>query len=214
LLRGDGFKYSWQLVWKHLGYHDDMRRRFFAQYENRQLSYEEWCRSCAFYFRERGLERSHFAAIASEIRPTRKIHEALRMLRYEGISVGVISGGIDTLLESVLPDHAELFDFVYINEFEYDGDGRFVGIRPTKYDFERKVQALEIEVASRDATLENAIFVGEGGNDRFVIEELNRRGTGLTIAYPARSTEVEIAADRVIEEDDLTLVSEMIIREL
>lgn len=212
LLRGTEFRYSWQLVWQYLGYNDELRRRLFRAYEAGEISYEDWCQRCLFYFQQRKLRHDDFFEIAKRVKTTQQLRDALLMLRHEGMATGVISGGIDTLLEIIIPDYPDLFDFVYINQFGYSQSGLLQTITPTQYDFKGKIVALKHECESRGASLHNGVFVGEGKNDAHIIKEMREQGIGLTIAYPPNATDVEIWADEAISQDNLTLVAEAIIR--
>jgi HAD superfamily phosphoserine phosphatase-like hydrolase len=213
IIQGPGFRYSWQLVWQFLGYDDAIRRKLYAKHAAGEITYDRWCEECLFYFRERRLKKEHFLEIARDVRTTGHMREALRLLKHEGIATGIISGGIDTLLETVIPDHQDLFEFVYINRFKYS-NGMLVGIEPTPFDFEGKINALEIEAERRGATLQEAVFVGEGKNDAPVVEVMRQRGTGLAIAYPVHAEEVETRAHEVVEVDDLRRVANVILKRL
>jgi hypothetical protein len=50
---------------------------------------------------------------------------------------------IDVFLQEKIPDYAELFDYVFINKFQFDQQGLFTGIATTKYDFEGKFMELK-----------------------------------------------------------------------
>jgi hypothetical protein len=133
------------------------------------------------------------------------------MLRRAGISVGVISGGIDSVLKTVIPDWQDLFNFVYINKFVYSSSGSLVGIKPTSFDFDRKLYALQIETKKRGLNLSAAAFVGEGPNDAYVMKELSIGHRGFSIAYPANDLEVELNALIEVDVDDFTKVAESIL---
>jgi phosphoserine phosphatase len=210
IIRGP-FKYSWQLVWKYLGYDDALRRELFRNYKLGQLSYSAWCAECLAYFQARNLRESDFVTICAELRPTRNLVTGIGMLRRAGVSVGVISGGIDSVLKTVIPDWQDLFNFVYINKFVYNSSGSLVGIKPTSFDFDRKLYALQIETKKRGLSLSAAAFVGEGPNDAYVMKELSIGHRGLSIAYPANDLEVELNALIEVDVDDFTKVAESIL---
>lgn len=213
LLRGPGFKYSWQLIWHYLGYEDGVRRRLFARYLSQEISYEEWCKECLFFFRQAQLNRDAFPSIARRLTITRNLERAIDLLRHEGLAVGIVSGGVDAVLGAAIPDYTDFFDFVYINRFIFDERGRLADVLPTPYDFARKAIALRLECERRHASLRNGVFVGEGQNDGYAIAEIRGQG-GLTVAYPPNSAEVELGADLTVWEDDLMLVASAILARL
>jgi len=65
LLRG--FEYSWQEVWRHLGYDDGIRRDAMRLYLRNEISYAEWCGYCLGHFKQAGLRREDFATVTSSV---------------------------------------------------------------------------------------------------------------------------------------------------
>lgn len=211
LLRGRSFKYSWQLVWKHLGYDDAIRVRYFEKYLDNEIDYETWCDECAFHFKQAGLTRGDFLEMARQVRLVKNLGPSIALLKHHRLSVGILSGGIDTLLEVKLPNYRDLFDFVHVNRFLYHEDGRLADVLPTPYDFEGKIRGLEAECEARGVGLGAAVFVGEGRNDEDVIIEMKRRREGLAVAFPPNARDVEVRAHESIGGNDLRRVAECII---
>jgi hypothetical protein len=52
VLRGERYKYSWKLVWQHLGYEDHVRQQLRRRYEKeKSITYREWCDRAAEHVR-------------------------------------------------------------------------------------------------------------------------------------------------------------------
>lgn len=213
LLRGPGFRYSWHSIWRYLDYDDGIRRRLFQSYLQGELSYEEWCSQCLYYFRMARLSRRDLVEIGLSLRPVENLEIGIEILKHEGFRVGIISGGVDSVLEAVIPKYCDIFDFVHINHFGFDDAGYLAHIRPTPFDFEGKVVALRRECERLGSTLRSGVFVGEGENDRHVCEAL-RLQDGLAIACPPNCRDVELAADVTIWDDDLQAVAKAIVSRL
>lgn len=187
LLRGrngyEDFRYSWQLVWSHLGFNDAERKRYYQEYLDRTITYQRWCDITRDLFQERNLQERHFVDIAKKVRLTRNCRPAMRIMKSRGLKLILVSGGIDSFLRAAFPDHHEYFDHVYINKFHYNHDGIIDAIETTQYDFEGKFDAIEHIRRKYNISYAECVFVGEGRNDIYAATELNRRG-GLTIGYP------------------------------
>jgi len=160
--------------------------------------YQEWCEHDYRHFRARGLRRQDFTAITSTIHPTKNLDKALQILRSEGFILAIISGGIDTFLYEKIPNANQLFDYICINRLKYDDQSIISGIEPTPFDFEGKAVALEAICKQHNATLEEAVFVGEGYNDAAAATK-----AGLSIAYPPHGQVIPAASRVEVAEDDL-----------
>jgi HAD superfamily phosphoserine phosphatase-like hydrolase len=211
LFRGDGFVFSWDLLWSGLGFarrtQDGLKRKYLrasrapASKADRIRAYEAWCDEAVEKFRAAGLTRARLREMSRAIRLTANGREALRLLRDAGVTTALVSGGIDTFLEDVFPDYREYFDFVFINELTFDRGGLLDGVLPTAYDFEGKFEALKRVCARVGCTTDEAVFVGDQINDRDVL-----LSAGLGIAYPAQELVVTDAATALIAGDDLLKV--------
>lgn len=178
------FRYSWQLVWSHLGFDDSVRKSYYQKYIDNEISYHEWCNITRDIFREKGLHESNFREMAKKVRLTKNCKETIRILRHHNVMTVIVSGGIDTFLGAVFPDYREYFDYVFINKFQYDAKGIIENIATTTYDFSNKFDAIEFIRQKYDLSYKECVFVGEGRNDIYAARELAKHG-GLSIGYPS-----------------------------
>jgi HAD superfamily phosphoserine phosphatase-like hydrolase len=201
-----GLKFSWTLVWEHLGYSPDISRAGMLRYLHGQTSYAEWCSWAVRMFRAKGLKREHFKDIVKGLTLTRNLREGLKTLKADGFTLALISGGVDAVLYEMIPDANALFDHVFINRLKFEANGLVSCVDATPYDFDGKADALRQICAERGYSVAQAVFVGEGFNDGHVCAI-----AGLSIAYPPRAYETEAASHVLIEEDDLLKVVERVI---
>ncbi len=178
-----------------------MRKYLIGQY-----TYRQWCEWAVEMYRIRSLKKSDFSTIAEELSLTHNFRPAIGKLREKGYAIGLLSGGIDTLLYEMVPDADTLFDRIYINRLDFDDEGIVCGVRTTDFDFDGKVDGLKQLASEYDASLGQTVFVGEGFNDSAVTA-----AAGLGIAYPPHDFGTEAASDVQIGEDDLTTVVEAIL---
>jgi phosphoserine phosphatase len=176
------------------------------RYRRHETTYQEWCDWCWKNFRSRNLKRQQFPEIVKGITVTKSLREAIVTLKADGFITAIISGGMDVFLEELIPDADQLFDHIFVNKIKFDQEGIISGIDATPYDFEGKVNALELICAKHGYHISDAVFVGEGFNDEFVAAK-----AGLTIAYPPTDQGFRTASAIEIEEDDLLKVVDRVL---
>jgi HAD superfamily phosphoserine phosphatase-like hydrolase len=202
LLRG--YEFSWTLMWEYLkvppAVSKAARRKFLIGKRTFE-AYKEWCEHDYSHMRQHGLRREAFAEITKSVTPTNNLSETLQTLRNDGFVLAIISGGIDAFVYEKIPDADELFDYICINRLRYDDQGVISGIEPTPFDFAGKAVALEMICKKHGATLDQAVFVGEGYND-----ESAAFAAGLSIAYPPHGQVIPAASRVEVAEDDLSKI--------
>lgn len=211
LIRGDKYVFSWELVWRTLGFGKSIQNQLRREYhrradkspsrEARVESYRLWCESAIQKFKEGDLTRGKLRDTAKSLRLTVNCRDALRVLRDAGLVTAVISGGINVFLEDVFPDFRDYFDFVFINELVFSSYGMISGVRATAYDFEGKADALALISDRAGATADQTVFVGDHYNDKTVMAQ-----AGKAIAYPSNDSVPEDVCHATVSEDNLMAV--------
>lgn len=161
-----------------------------------QLTYDEWFDSDLQMLRDAGARRGDLEDIAAGLRPTPGAEALVADLRASGCRVAVLSGGVDLVRRSVLPD--VVFDHVHINHIHFAADGRIAGGLATRYDGAHKVTGLRALAALWGVPLERTAFVGDGANDVAVA-----RIAGFSIAWRSACSELTEAADVSVVADHL-----------
>lgn len=203
-----GFQYSWQEIWKYLGYDDELRRIGMQQYLNGEISYAEWCEFCQEHFVSAGLKREDFAEITKPFGVIKGLHEGIAQLKEQGAVVAIISGGVDTFLEAMIPDCQEIFDHIFINRFEFNANGRLAGIVPTHYDFEGKAECIENLQLRYGISAHQSTFIGGDLNDTYAAKV-----SGTSIAWNPNDQEVEQLFDITVYGDDFMDIVRLILPE-
>lgn len=111
------------------------------------------------------------------------------------------------MLYEVIPDADALFDYIFINRLLFDAAGNLTGVVPTEYDYQGKPVAIDLICAERGFEPREAVFVGEGHNDAFVVGRV-----GLVIAFPPNDQQVDQAAHVNIPEDDLLKIVPVVLQ--
>jgi len=211
LLRGKNFVFSWEAVWKNLGFSVGIQKQLKQEYRRRSdkegtragriAAYQAWCERACEHFRSRGLTRNHLKELAEPLSLTQNCHQAIAELRRNGLAIAIISGGIQTFLEDKFPDFRESLDFVFINELVFADNGELTGVRPTSYDFQGKAEALEILCERVGCSAEETLFVGDQFNDEMIMLKVDK-----AIAYPPNDSVADNAARVTISEDNLLAI--------
>lgn len=143
----------------------------------------------------KGLPVEVLERIYREIKLTEGAKELIKSLKESGYKVALVSGGFTYFTER-LKEELDL-DYAFGNELEIK-DGRLTGrVRGRIIDAEEKARIIE-EIAAREGiSRENVVAVGDGANDRIMIEN-----AGLGIAFNAKKALKEIA-DGTLSKDHL-----------
>lgn len=208
LLRGEDFDFSWEAVWRSLGFGKKIQNDLIREYrqrtiaessrENRVQSYQNWCDKACAQFKRRGLTRNQLRELCQPITLTHNCREALSQLRSEGVVIAIISGGINTFLEDKFPDYRDYVDFVFINELLFSSGGLLEGVHATAFDFQGKAEALDIVIERVGCTSAETVFIGDRFNDLDIMVKVDK-----AIAYPLKDKGVEEVAHESIQVDNL-----------
>jgi len=208
LLRGKDFVFSWEAVWKGLGFTAEIQKRLKREYRKkseadpsraaRVAAYQAWCEKACDHFKRRGLTRSQLKEFAQPLVLTQNCREALAELRAKGLAIAIISGGINTFVEDTFPDFRDYVDFTFINELTFSDSGELTGVRATSYDFHGKAEALDVICERVGCNTDETIFIGDHFNDEAIMLRVDK-----AIAYPPRDVTTSNAAEVPIDKDDL-----------
>lgn len=213
LIHGDGFEYSWKSIWEYLGLSDLERKKYYVQYvEEGTINYEEWCEICLEKFKAFSITRSDIEKISSRLSLIKNFDFVIKELKSKGVKLAIVSGGIDTFLEFLVPNYLELFDRLYINKFVYGEGDKLTEVVPTEYDFNNKVNAIFEMCDEWGINPHNVAFVGEGRNDRFVFKAMKELEIEGRIALPSKNNkqDMETLAKHQFDDEDLSSILNVI----
>lgn len=213
LVKGSPYEFSWVAVWNYLNYSRSTQKKLKTEYRKKSQAskdklaridaYKEWCDQAVERFKQRKVDgrkikRSDFKTIVTDCFLPRNFEETIGTLKAEGFALAIVSGGINTFLEDVIPSYDVLFDFVFVNELLFDDHENLSGVNATAYDFEGKVDALEIICERCGCSKDEVVFVGDHYNDEFIMN-----AAGKAIAFPAHDLLIEDTDAISLSGDDL-----------
>jgi len=174
----------------------EINRERFELFKQGKISYAEWVALDIEGWRDVGATRDDLVAAFGSLEPVDGVREALETLKGHGLRLVVISGTLDLMLRTLLPDH--LFDEIHANHIGFDDGGCISHWRATPFDMEGKEKLLRA-IALREAIpLARCAFVGDSVNDLWIA-----RAAGMSLAFNPKSAELERVADVVLRSDDL-----------
>ncbi len=148
----------------------------------------------------KGLPVEVLERIYREIRLTEGAKELIKSLKESGCKVALVSGGF-TYFTDRLKEELGL-DYAFGNELEIK-DGKLTGrINGRIIDAEEKARIIEELARKEGISRENVVAVGDGANDRIMIEN-----AGLGIAFNAKKALKEVADGMLSKEHLIGLAS-------
>ncbi len=192
---------SWALIHGAMGTEEEARVNM-ERYYRGELSYDEWAElDVALWM---GKDFSPALRAIEEVEPVDGAGEALRALRVAGLTVGVISSGLDLILRRLESLLGFRFDFAVTNELIIDGS-RLVGWR-VNVPFHSKGDVLLRVVRRLAVPLSKVAVVGDAENDLGMF----RLPVGLRVAFNPASHRLERGADVVVKSESLIDVAKAI----
>ncbi len=225
-----GIKYSWRLLYQAVDLSIDQCKVNKKKFVHGEISYPDWVRYDCDALKKNGLTKEIAQkAIKEKCKLTVNFYEAIKRLKDAGCVVGIISGGADIVLYTMIPDANELFDNnIYINKIKFDDrTGKIVNIEATPYDWDDdgklrgvsgKNEGLRKICTKYGMNLNDAVFIGDDDNDFKAM-----RLAGKKILYYSCQPHDETVGNGCREtpggliyiiEDDLNKVADAILRDI
>ena len=213
-----GIKYSWTLLYESVGLSEELCKISMKKFKNGDITYPQWCKYDLDELQNGGLTKEIAQkAIKEKCKLTNNFRSAINMLKLN-CAVGIISGGADIVLYSLIPDANELFDNnIFINKLIFDEtDGKLTDIIPTPYDWddnpklkgvEGKHAALKILCKKYGLSIANSVFVGDDDND-FNAMKL----AGMKILYHSLEPNDVTGLSRPIPEGTISVTEDNLIK--
>jgi len=202
----DNVAYSWEIFHKAFGTDAKRREKAREDYFAKKISYEEWARHDILMWQEKNMRRKDMVKAMGNLRLMNGAVDTLKTLKKNGLKLAIISGSINVILETLLPNYGEFFDYVFLNKIIFDGKGFIADVQPTSFDIEHKATALKNIVEKENIKPEECVFVGDHFNDIDVMQ-----ASGLGIAFDPKDENLKKIADVIITKKDLREILKHII---
>lgn len=189
-------KTVWEVFNRRFTGDDGVNAERYAAYRAGRMSYADWVALDVEGWRRADATRSAMVDSLDGLRLVDGARETLAALKQAGCRLAVVSGTLDLLIDTLLPDHP--FDEVYCNRLFFDERERIRGWTPTPFDMNGKPVVLRAIALREGVPLARCAFVGDSSNDVWIARE-----AGFTVAFNPKSPELERIADAVVRSPDL-----------
>ena len=186
----------WEVLNLKYGGSKEINRFRYQMYCEGRLSYERWVQLDVSSWIENGATEKDIVDAVREFSLFDGARETVHELKRRGFVLGIISGTLNVVLDTLFPDHP--FDEVYTNKIFFDDRGGLVRWEATRFDSHGKPDALRDMARRHDVPLSRTAFVGDGENDVPLLGVV-----GCFVAFRPRSRELTEGADIVLEEEEL-----------
>lgn len=186
----------WEVLNRRFTGDDGWNPQRYQEYLAGKISYADWVAMDVEGWRAGGATRESLIDAFAPLRLVEGTREALIRLREAGMRTVVISGTLDLLLHTLLPDPP--FDEIYCNHIAFDGQGQIAHWQATPFDMEGKAVCLRAVALREGIPLERCGFVGDSSNDVWIA-----RTAGRAVAFNPNNTELEAACQAVVRSRDL-----------
>lgn len=197
----DGVEYIYPYLWDIFGIGQERPDAVMEQYKQGKITYEQWVAHDVLLLQEAGATKQKIQTALTVVVPMLGAIETLETLKSQGFKIAIISGSIDVVLEHAFPTHKHLFDYTFINQYQFTKDGDLIGFIPTPYDLADKAAGLQEIARLEGINVEECIFVGDNENDIHIAQV-----AGLSIAFNCKSKKLAEISDAVVQEKDLRVI--------
>ncbi|MGD8506716.1 MAG: HAD family phosphatase [Candidatus Bathyarchaeota archaeon] len=184
--------FSWQHLHETLGTWSQ-GKKYFGQFFNGDITYEEWARLDAALWRDQPIEK--IQQIVNAMPYTDGAREVLTALRKKGFKIILLSAGLTLVTERIRREIG--VDVALANELIVE-KGLLTGEVKVNVSFNNKDEALQPLLKRFSAQIDDCFAVGD---DETLIPLFER--VRLAIAFNPRSENVERHADIVVRGNDL-----------
>jgi HAD superfamily phosphoserine phosphatase-like hydrolase len=174
----------------------EINRQRYEEFKAGRLSYSDWVALDVEGWKNAGARRDDLISAFAALELVAGTQEALDSLKRLGTRLVVISGTLDLMLNTLLPDHP--FEEIHANHIGFDPDGNISHWRATPFDMQGKEKLLRAIALRENIPLQRCGFVGDSSNDVWIA-----RAAGRSVAFNPRCEELERVADVVVRSDDL-----------
>ncbi|MFQ5511595.1 MAG: HAD family hydrolase [Candidatus Krumholzibacteriia bacterium] len=186
----------WEVLNIRFGGSAKRNRERYAMYRDGRISYAGWVQLDVEDWLAVGASRQDILECVREFDLVAGARDTVNELARRGFELGVISGTLDIVLDTLFPDHP--FGEVHTNKIYFDEEGNLTAYQATPYDGQGKPTALRAMAGRHGIPLKRCAFIGDGENDVPLLGV-----PGCFVAYRPKSPTLAAGADIVIREEGL-----------
>ena len=159
---------TWKFLWSKIKFGKEINDLFYELYRRKKITYEKWASLDFAYFKKSGINANDLADAVENTKLMSGCLELFKYLKYKGIEIHIVSGGIKQVILPCLGDCKNYCTKIEANDFKLDKNGNLKNIVITPYDNEGKALYVEQVIKNNNLTPNDILFVGNSENDEFV----------------------------------------------
>ncbi len=194
----DNIEYSWELFHTHFNVDKKKREKAKADYFNGKINYLQWALHDIGMWIEKKVKKQDFFLAMRKLRLMRGAMETIRKLKENKMKLAIISGSLDIILEYLMPNYNEVFDYVFLSKLIFDKDDNLRSVKVTEFDMIKKAEALKKIAKTEGIPLSKTVHIGDHHNDVEIAKI-----AGLSIAFNCKDEVLRKIAKVVINKKDL-----------
>ncbi len=194
----DNTIYIWKTLHEYFKTDPVRRQQAYMDYKNKKISYAEWAKIDIELLKEKKTTKTEIEKLFQNLKLMKGAKDTLEILKNNGYKLAIISGSVNTALETVFPDYRNYFSDVFLNKLVFDNSGYLVDVIPTPYDMEHKATGLEYLMQKYNIKRKETVFVGDNENDIYIAQK-----AGLSIAFNSKSEKLNKISSIIIDKKDL-----------
>ncbi len=188
--------YIWVTLHDAFGVSRELRKKHYEDFMNKKITYPEWFELDILEWKKRNIHKKDLVSQISRLSVIPGVHETISILKQKGYKIAVISGSLDLVLQTKLPEVK--FDEVFINRLKFGENEKLTGGIPTPYDLEHKASGL-IHIAEKyGISPEECVFIGDNENDVHIASI-----AGLSIGFNLKSEKLSEIVNVVVKKKDM-----------
>lgn len=158
----------WMEIWVKLDYSRDMCSYYHNQFDEGEISHQEWCDITCEYFQKREFHSEMLDELARNITLLKNTEKLFQELKSRNIEIYIISGSIIRVIRTALGELCSFVSDIQANDMVFNEDGYLDNIVGTDYDFEGKAEYISRVLGSKTIAPQDVLFVGNSNNDEYV----------------------------------------------
>lgn len=190
----------WERILRKVYGHNKFNKERYALYRQDKITFMQWVDLDLADWKKGGITKDILIKdIKENLKLNKGAKELVLELKKRGYKIGIISGSVDILLETLFKDHP--FDDVFINKIFFDENRLITHWYTSPYGNKRKNVALKIIADKENISMDRTVFVGDHINDISAA-----KAAGLSIAYNSKVKELDEISDISIKGDMMQIL--------
>lgn len=195
----DGMEFFYQHLWEFFGVDKEKTRTVLKQYISGETDYAHWVENDVRLLREAGATSQGITNAVMNLHPMEGAIETIRAFHERGYKLFGLSSGIDLVVQEVLGTELKnMFEAIFINQYQFDDSGKLLSVTVSPYDVDHKANCVKEAMSRYGAAPSNCVYIGNNETDA-----APSLLVGTSIAFNSRSERLVEVSSSHVESDNV-----------